>query len=285
MFQPRFHIQNVARVWLAATLALFPLRVSAETEVPGRAFVPTGKWHLDGDQGRCVLRRDFIGETHPLSLSIEVLPLKDNLEVAIKTDSQRGAYAIANRKIGFGDDKSAIPVLVQSFETVDGRSHVDRFDISKQDFGRALPGQVTVLNFKPVSIQLSLPDIAAAMKYLDDCERALVESLDLPVEEIRATAQSVKAPAILRRLPPEYFEEAEKGDLEDVVIFRYMVGADGIATECGVLHRAASASLNAQACSPWAPLKATPAVNKDGKKVRGLSIERVRWTRKEAFSR
>lgn len=269
---------------LAGWIALDPVIALAANEAPS-TFTPSGKWQLVGDDGRCTLHRDFVSGTKKLHLSIEVMTLDNSLELVLKTEAHTNTVRIKPGKVDFTDGRPTEAVFVETLGTSDGQAQIDRFTVSKDQFARAIATRRIAINFGGRSVQLDLPDLEPAVKYLGNCENALVQSVGVPPEEVAAIARPAKKPPLLIRYGPEYFDLVRKGDPEDVAVSRSIVSPEGKLIQCALVHRAASSALNGQACHDWGPLQITPAQDKDGKKVRGIIFERRRWVQRDESSR
>lgn len=285
MNRPAYRLTRYIGWLLAGWIALDPVMALAANEAEPSTFTPSGKWQLVGDDGRCTLHRDFTRGAEKLHLSIEVLTLDNSLELVLKTEAHTSAVRIKPGKVDFTDGRPTAAVFVETLGTSNGQAQIDRFTVSKDQFARAFATRRIAIKFDTRSVQLDLPDIEQAMKYLGDCESVLVQSVGIPPDEIGAIALHAKKPPLLTRYGPEYFDLARKGDPEDVAVSRSIVSSEGKVIQCALVHQAVSSALNAQACHDWGPLRIVPAQGKDGKKVRGIIFERKSWIQRDESSR
>lgn len=274
------HIREMKNVgFLAiATLLVGPGPINAAEPSP---LLPSGKWVMSGDNGRCTLSRDYVDHGEPVTLSIESLALDENMDLTVRTRRRTSEVVGRWTKIGFGS--AIVKSRIFSFDSADGTHRVHRFQVDRDDINRAAQGAtIMLMGLDDADKNLAVPLLGRALGILNECEQAIIENVGLSKEEVRAIAQPPKEPQTLWRLDKSYFELSAKGDLEDVAISRYIIEADGRAGSCGLIHLAKSDWLNHRACQGF-PEKFQPAVDKNGHKVRGLFFTGARWQRREQW--
>lgn len=260
-------------------LILAPSPMNASGPPP---LLPAGKWAMSGENGRCILSRTFSEGSQPITLSIEPLPLDDRLDLIVKTRQRTGRVVGRWASIELGG--AVVKKRLFSFDSSDGIHRVHRLEVVRNDLNHAgQSGMVRLAGLDDTGKTFALPGLGPALEVLHQCEQAIIENVGLSKEEIQAIERHAKEPQVLTGYGPKYYELSANGDLEDVAISRYIVSSDGKAGNCGIIHAAKSDWLNQRACSGW-PEKFRPATDRNGKKVRGLYFERIRWMRHEEWN-
>lgn len=268
---------------MAAIAATAAHAVPVSPTPPAMALMPSGKWSVEGNDGRCILSHDFTAGTDGVTLAIEPLPLSSTIELSLKTTARLGTYVRKPSSLGFDDDQSAIAPDMESFDSTDSIHRVHRVSIRRVDLDRASArGTMTVTSAETGELHLALPQAPQALAALDRCVRAIIDNVGLAPADAARIVQPPKPPMMLFRVADGYARNAEQGDLEDEAISRYLIDAKGVATACGVIHAAQSQALNNGTCT-FMGMKGfnfSPARDADGKPVSGLFFERGRWHRR-----
>lgn len=254
-----------------------PVR-SAETQT----FVPSGRWTANGESGRCTLTREFTGGVARLTLSIEPLPFSDDVDLTLKVLGEGGRYKRVSSRVSFDVTAAFVKRDTESFTTSDGIHHVLRLRLRRNDFDRAATSEIlNVTADNDLNARIQVPKLIAGLNILDRCIQTIANNVGLSPTQVTSIAQNSVPPPVLRKLSSDEIAMLNKGDLEDEAIARYIVGADGKATECGLVHPAADQNLNQRTCILMhpSPLRFTPAKDHGGKSVPGVVFERVRWFR------
>ena len=266
-----------------AALAVTTAHAAPVSPNPAIALTPSGKWAVEGNDGRCILSRGFTAGTDSLILTIEPLPLSSTIELSLKTTARVGAYIRKPSTLSSEDGRSPVAPEMESFDSTDGVHRVHRFSIRRLDLDSASAhGAMTVASAETGELHLTLPQLPQALAALDRCVRTIVDNVGLAPADVAKIAQPPKPPMMLFRVADGYATAAEQGDLEDEAVSRYLIDAKGVATACGVIHAAQSQSLNNGACT-FMGMKGfnfSPARDTDGKPVSGLFFERNRWHRR-----
>lgn len=267
---------------LALSLAATAAHAAPVANPPATTLTPSGKWTVEGNDGRCVLSHDFSAGANTVTLTIEPLPLSPAIMLSLKTTDRGGAYVRKPSTLGFDDGQPTIAQDMESFDSTDGIHHVHRVSIKRVDLDRASAhGMMTVASTETGELHLTLPQAPQALAALDRCVHTIIDAVGLAPVDAAKIAQPPKPPMMLFRVSGDYARNAEQGDLEDEAISRYLIDAKGVATACGVIHAAQSQFLNNGACT-FMGMKGfnfSPARDAEGKAVSGIFFERNRWLR------
>jgi len=267
---------------LAAIAATAAIAAPVGPNPPAIALTPSGKWTVEGNDGRCILSHGFTASAETVTLAIEPLPLSPTIELSLKTTSRVGAYVRKPSSLDFDDGQSPLAPDMESFDSTDGIHRVHRVSIRRVDLDRASThGTMTVTSAETGELQLTLPQAPQALAALDRCVRTIIDNVGLAPSDAAKIAQPPKPPVMLFRVAEGYARNAEQGDLEDEAVSRYLIDAKGVATACGVIHAAQSQFLNNGTCTFMAMkgFNFSPARDAAGKPVNGLFFERNRFRR------
>jgi len=245
-------------------------------------LAPSGKWAVEGEDGRCILSRSFGEGAGSITLAIEPQPLKPQVDLALKTVDRGAPFTRTASAVSFDDGDAPVATELESFDSTDGIPRVRRLSILRPALDRAArSGSITVTLEARSPARLSLAQFPAALAALDRCERAIVENVGLTPAQTAQIVHPAVPPRMLFHVYGGYAKDAEQGDLEDESVSRYIIDAKGKVTSCGVIHRALTPFLNNGACVyASTPLKFTPAKDAAGKPVIGLYFDRNRWSRR-----
>lgn len=255
---------------------------------PQATYLPQGSWTMAGEDGRCVLSRTFASGQSSIVLKIEPMLLGSVAQLSVLDGARTGKMSSEKIRLGTAAGQQIEQFDAESFDSRDGVNRVRRMWVSRDLLDRAAASGSLVVTSRRASdgsMQLPLPQLKQGMAVLRQCEQAILETVGLPKGELALIAQQAKVPPMMIRRTADEIAEQSRGDQEDFAVARWIVGADGRATSCGLVHRAQSPVLNGQACHAWGPLRFEAAKDSAGKPVRGLAFTIERWHPREFYPR
>jgi hypothetical protein len=248
-------------------------------------FLPNSQWTANSDDGRCTLARNFANAVSSIELAIEPLPLSKDADLVLKGAGLAGPDTRFSAQVGFSSDGQFIGRDATAFDTADKTRQVMRLRLILTDLDKAAAsGNLTIMAKGRLHATFSVPKLAAGLRALAQCEQAIIENVGLSSVQIAEIVHNAEPPMRLFRWSDEYYKVAEKSDLEDESIARYIIGPDGKPISCSIIHRARDVWLNNGSCSYMSePQSFTPAKDQNGRPVVGLYFERTRWHRKSTY--
>ena len=250
----------------------------ATVTAPSAALAPKGPWLVDGEEGLCILGRQFDAPGGTLTLAFEPVPTQDLMEVRMQysgTGLELHRYGTASFMLS---DGSATKVGYTSFpgETPQQGRFV-RFTISRQVYDRLLQSRVLTIAAAGQQLVLATGNAAPAVEALHQCETALLQHWGIDPVAFAAVVTPPRAREVASWFSySSYPRDALERDAQGRVVLVAPVDAAGKVTGCKVISSAGDPALDRWTCLIVQRHQVQPGRNAAGQPVASWLILAIR---------
>jgi hypothetical protein len=272
---------KLARKWMQRIPALVGILATPLSAEPPALFAPTTPWAVNGDDGRCRLSRTFSDGARLIELTLEEMPLALNLRLSLRDTDRAGKYVLSDTDLRFDDSQPPVRKrMIESFDSIDGIHRVHAASIGRKELDRvSAAGALTLAPHGHDYVSLRMPNLAGALSVLNRCEDVVIGSAGLTPEQLRAIKTMAWPIVHGESKPPAYITHADKGDLEDIALAGVTVSPAGLPTDCKMIHRAKSSTLDGDLCAHALAQKYDPALDAQGHPITGIYFAVRTWQR------
>jgi TonB family protein len=265
--------QSVFAALATAALVFGSAQASAEDRLP------TQKWVVEFADSECLMSRQFGTEKDPLILAIRKYPMNNDSSLFILRGSKDKAYRSGKAVLEFRPGQPKVEVSYDAYGLATKDLRRVSIDLTEEQFeameqagrlGIAIPGEVEG------AFQLS--SLQQVLKLGDRCAVELGEAWGFSAQEQARIRTPPKGDALKVISSGDYPDDAIRNDEQGSVLARLIIEPSGKAADCVVLQSSGSTSLDQTTCriGMWRG-HFSPAIDIDGKPVRGLVTIRLRW--------
>ena len=241
---------------------------------------PTGKWIVDFANDECFLDREYGTAERPLFLAIRRFPMDDDLTIQIFTHDTGTSVLNGDAKVTFGAGESAntkfLSYRVAKTELRKWIIHVERGALL---IGPALRSEnISVRAGHDLDEDFAVPDLANALRLLDQCDLNLGKSWGISVEQ----QQRLKLPATSIRhdylTSADYPEKELRTPASGRSQVRLTIDETGKPVDCVAMKSIDSPAFAATTCRILLERAAFhPAMDVGGKPMRSVVVYTVDW--------
>jgi TonB family protein len=251
--------------------------VSAQASAEDR--LPTQKWVVEFADDDCVMSRQFGTEKDPLILAIRKYPMNNDSDMFILLGSKDKAFRSGKAALEFRPGQPKVEVSYDAYGLAAKDLRRVSIDLTEEQFeameqagrvGIAIPGEVEG------AFQLSsLPQV---LKLGDRCAVELGEEWGFSAQEQARIRTPPKGDVLKVVSNDDYPADAIRNGEQGKVLARLTIEPTGKAVDCVVLQSSGSTSLDQTTCRlGMRRAHYSPAIDIDGKPVRGLVTISLRW--------
>lgn len=245
--------------------------------VAAKPLEPATKWVVDFGENHCVAQRIYKVGANPLYLLLKASAVGDGLQASVAVKGPNGYGVQEKAKLSFGPGE---PVELWQIRFGADKRQVRMINLTKAEV--ATLATATELHWKAANIDYSLPlgPMKDLVKLMEECRSGLGEYWNGTPEKKANLRQEPKADRLVAKLfnTSDYPSQALTADQSGTAKVIALVDEAGKMADCTVVETSGVAVLDAQTCIIMRQrAKFSPAVGADGKAVKGVFVQRIRW--------
>lgn len=263
-------------VWAGGSVFFFASAAPAQKRPAMIDFQPGGKWTVDYAANLCVLGRDMVAGNRRLRFSVRPSVNATDAMIAITEPTAKSRRIEGYPFVRFGDGTRVYASGQRMWK--DGIQwtiiHLMREDLDLLE----RPDPSVEIWFGDQYYRLFPGDMTKADQALAACERDLLKLMGMSeAEQDRlATPPTYPKESILRS--SDYPDVLLSKDIEARMGLLLDIGADGRVKSCTAMESSGIPAFDTYACDIFRKRgRYGPALDKDGKPMRTLTYQRVRW--------
>jgi TonB family protein len=260
----------------AAAAAAFA--VQATSPAQPALLEPSGPWTVEYAESMCIVGRNFGTGKQEVTLGFRPGPMGDHIRVALllSDDGQKYSFGTANLSI---DGLPPVPAPFGRGPIPIKGMHLVKIDTKRSEIGDLAAAKQLQVQANKLAMTFKLGNIAGAMKELQKCERDLL--IEWGMDPV--ALDSMETPAFHRNIlmvfrTSDYPSSAISGGEQGTAGVRYRIGVDGKVSDCRVVEKSGSPTLDAQTCAIITRrVRYEPAKTNSGQPVASIGFQRIRW--------
>ncbi|MEO7634028.1 MAG: energy transducer TonB [Sphingomicrobium sp.] len=264
---------------LAAIIAITML--APATAAPPLLKQPAGKWLVEYAKDQCLLSRQFGSDAKPLILTLERLPMSEEVELHILRSTAKSDTGWGPAEVGAGGAPGS-STKYSAYTIASRPLRLINLNVPKDQFPAIVQRETIALRVASEKLdeRLALPRIAAALQALDDCVLDLGRAWGFSVAQQRAVREGPKPNAPLAMLfsSDDYPSAAILNGEMGRVRVRIAIDPAGRPSACSMGRPSGSKLLDETTCRILMKrAHFLPAVGQDGRPVPSLYVTSISW--------
>jgi hypothetical protein len=263
-------MMRIVAIAVAAGLTVQPA-LAQQAVAP---FQPAGPWNVEYADSICTLSREFAGPDGPVRLGFAPLTGGGSVKILLLNLPHGERHGTGKVLIS---TKPGTPASRDYYAMPDtGGKPIMLIRAGRGDLSQIGSAALLTFDVKGKIAQFAVPGIAAALSALDACEVDLEKSWGYDPAAVSEAAAPINPGGWLSDddYPGSAMAKGEAGETD----FRLAIGPDGKPTDCIVILKSGSPTLDTQTCDRLKhQARFSPARGLDGKPVAGIYSNAMMW--------
>jgi TonB family protein len=259
---------------------MIAVAVIAATSTPASAaepLQPTSKWNVDYDTAQCTAARNYGTEDKPLLLILKPSPFGGVMRLLVVRKGRFSWPATEIRATLRFDEQAPSKANALKFSSEDKRLTVYSVNLPMEDFKARQLAKSISLTTDGLDVTFALDFVPALLKELEKCRADLLEMYNSDQSRAGQVATPIKPLAKIYS-PGDYPTDAVRKEDQGTVDLSLLIDETGKVVDCSVHSTAGVATLDTMSCYVIQQrAKFRPAIGTDGKPVRSVFFQRIRW--------
>jgi len=273
MILPSFRMSLIGRLTVIASFLLAAQPAAAQLS-------PTSKWQIDSSGPMCVLHREYGTPKKRFTLELKAVPTTTQMILYVFDDEAGADRVFSPAIVSFGPNSLVAQTRLETYRARRGGYRFNSVLLSREEVDRAeAANRLSISAGGYLNADLSVPDMDAALRAIDDCNEAKVESWGMS-RELQRSVVSWPEP------DKPWSEYLNQNDYTLLALImestgvnsaRVRVDRNGNATDCQLLEKSGAQGLDKVLCPAALRPKFKPALDKAGNPVDAFIVIRVHW--------